>query len=148
MASKPGRPATGGTRKGNGAGWGGAAKGGAAGGPAQPFAPANPGGGGGSLPGAGRGKQATEKSAARTATREQMMGVYVEVALDPNQPGMTRISAAEKWQDRTEGKPKSTANVTLNKNVRDLSTDEILAALAASGVAGEEEGSGEPGGVH
>ena len=111
MASKPGRPATGGTRKGNGAGWGGAAKGGAAGGPAQPFAPANPGGGGGSLPGAGRGKQATPASLDRMAEAEKSFAKLVEIR-DCAETMQLQGWAAEKIIYIAEGTPKQRTEMT------------------------------------
>ena len=58
------------------------------------------------------------------------------------------VRAAETLLDRAWGRPETTANIRINSDVRDLSTAEILAALAALGVAGAESGSDAPPAVH
>lgn len=49
----------------------------------------------------------------KAATRETMMQVYETVAEDEKAPHMARIMAADKWLDRTEGKP---MQKTVNEN--------------------------------
>ena len=56
--------------------------------------------------------------------------------------------AAEALLDRGWGRPDVSAHVKIERNVRDLSTDEILALLSALGVAGEEASADQSGSVH
>lgn len=59
-----------------------------------------------------------------------------------------KVSAANTLIDRGWGKAESTTNINVNRNVRDLSTAEILSLLASQGVAGEEGSGAEPSQVH
>lgn len=111
MASRKGRPATPGTRKGNGAGWGGPASGVPAQSDAQPFVPGNPGGGGGELPGAGRGKQATAASLDRKAEAERSFAKLVEIR-DGAESMQLQGWAAEKIIYIAEGTPKQRTEMT------------------------------------
>ena len=83
------------------------------------------------------------KAMKRRVTRETMMEVYEDVALDAKAPHMARVSAADKWLDRTEGKPAQT-NVNLNQTVADDLTPEqrraLLDAVRAKLGATEEPG--------
>jgi hypothetical protein len=107
MPYMPKRPATSGTRKGNGAGWGGGAKG------EGSKAVLHPEFERGNQEAIGNGP---DRVAAR-ATRESMMMVYERIAADENAPAVAQIMAAEKWLDRTEGK-----SIARNLNVN---TDEL-----------------------
>ena len=49
-----------------------------------------------------------------------------------------QLRAIEIILDRAYGKAHTTADITIKRDVRDLSTADILRALAAFGVAGEE----------
>jgi hypothetical protein len=49
-----------------------------------------------------------------------------------------RLRAIEIILDRAYGKAHTTADINIKRDVRDLSTADILRALAAFGVAGEE----------
>ncbi len=59
-----------------------------------------------------------------------------------------RLRASELVLERAYGKPHTTADISIKRDVRDLSTDDILRALAAFGVAGEEKSPGESGKLH
>jgi hypothetical protein len=41
----------------------------------------------------------------RAEQRDTMLQVYESIVFDPSQPAMARVAAADKWLDRTEGKP-------------------------------------------
>ena len=64
--------------------------------------------------------------------------------------------AAEALLDRGWGRPDVSANIKIERNVRALSTDELLADIASvretlaglRGATGEEAGAGEPDSVH
>jgi hypothetical protein len=105
------------TRPANGPGWGGPAKG------AGFLKPSRPHGREGL---ALRSEIPSEVTAAKAerkeANREEMMGVYEEVARDPAAPHMARIVAADKWLDRTEGKP---MQININQNT-DLDSAQAL----------------------
>ena len=49
-----------------------------------------------------------------------------------------RLRAIEIILDRAYGKPHTTAEVSVTRDVRDLSTAELLRALAAFGIIGDE----------
>jgi len=49
-----------------------------------------------------------------------------------------RLRAIEIILDRAYGKPHTTAEVSVTRDVRDLSTAELLRALAAHGIVGDE----------
>jgi len=94
------------TRKGNGPGWGGAAKGASTAAKAEiapPFVPGDQG---------GPGPAETAKSMARAERNELMLDVYEEIAFSRVEPPMARIAAAEKWQDRVIGKVPQRAEMT------------------------------------
>jgi hypothetical protein len=57
---------------------------------------------------------------------------------DKAAPHSARVRAAETLLDRAWGRPETSATIRINNDVRDLSTAEILAALAALGVAAAE----------
>jgi hypothetical protein len=87
------------------------------------------------------------KEAARAHTEEAIRTLAEIMGDSAAQPG-ARVRAAESLLNRAWGSPESTTTVNVNKNVRDLSTAEILAALAASGVVGAEAGADGAGAVH
>lgn len=87
------------------------------------------------------------KEAARAHTSDAIL-TLAEIMRDQSQAGAARVSAANSLLDRAWGKAETTANVNVTKNVRDLSTAEILAALASTGVVGEEAGGDESPAVH
>ena len=84
---------------------------------------------------------------ARGLTKEAI-ATLAAVMRDAAAPHSARVRAAEMLLDRAWGKPETSANIRLSADVRDLSTTEILAALAALGVAGAEERPDEPDVVH
>ena len=63
-------------------------------------------------------------------------------------PPAARVKASECLLDRAWGKAESNANVTVNRDVKELSTAEILAALAALGTVGAQESGAESSGLH
>jgi hypothetical protein len=96
MAEKK-RPPTSGTRKGNGAGWGGPRKGSGDGNSRNEFESAGP----------GRGKfsiEGEDRATRRARHAEEMCEVLYIVAHNAEQPGL-RIQAADKLLDRIEGRP-------------------------------------------
>lgn len=115
-----GRKQTCGTRRGNGAGWGGPAKGASA----SRIAPGDP-----------DGIQAMsndEDVKARAARRSEIMRDHLFRLAQHAQREETQIAAAVAYLDRTEGKPVA---LNINHNVSDpaqLSDDE-LSAIAARG---------------
>lgn len=96
----------------------------------------------------GRPKEVGHVKALAKQYTEDAIRTLAEIMGDTSSPPAARVKASECLLDRAWGKAETTSNVNLNKDVRDLSTAEILAALAASGVAGAEEGSGEPSRIH
>lgn len=87
------------------------------------------------------------KELAKTYT-EEAIKTLAEIMRGEDQPAAARVKASECLLDRAWGKSESTVNVNDNRTPRDLSTAEILAALATVGVAGAEEGGGEGRAVH
>jgi len=87
------------------------------------------------------------KELARAHTVEAIR-TLAEVMGDPSAPHAARLNAAEKLLDRAWGKSESTVNVNDNRTPRDLSTAELLSAIAALGVVGKEEGAGGDQAVH
>lgn len=67
---------------------------------------------------------------------------------DPTAPHSARVRAADTLLDRAWGKAEATVNVKQVENARDLSTAEILAALASNGIAAAEDGTDQPRKVH
>lgn len=103
MASKPGRPPTSGTRRGKGAGWGGAAKGPGSGSPGIHEAPEL------RLTGAQpRDPEVKRVAALKAASREvriaALKDVLLEIAIE-GENDHARIAAANAYLDREEGKP-------------------------------------------
>lgn len=97
---------------------------------------------------AGRPKEVAHvKELARTYT-EEAIRTLAQIMGDGAAPHSARVKASESLLDRAWGKAESTTNVNVTKDVRDLSTAEILAALAAAGVVGEEGVADQPGAVH
>lgn len=96
----------------------------------------------------GRPKEVAHvKELARQWT-EDAIRTLAEIMGDGSAPHSARVKASESLLDRAWGKAESTATVTVNSDVRDLSTAEILAALAAAGVVGAEAGSSGNSAVH
>lgn len=87
------------------------------------------------------------KDLAKTYT-EAAIATLGEIMSGEFQPAAARVKAAECLLDRAWGKSESTVNVKTANDVRDLSTAEILAALAANGIAGTQAGSDGAGAVH
>lgn len=59
-----------------------------------------------------------------------------------------RLRAIEIILDRAYGKAHTTADINIKRDVRDLSTADILRALATFGISGTEESAGEPSQLH
>ena len=81
------------------------------------------------------------KELARTYTTEAISAL-AEIMRNPEAPPSARVKASESLLDRAWGRAEATTNINVSQDVRDLSTAEILAALAALGTAGAE-GSGD-----
>lgn len=82
------------------------------------------------------------------AHTEDAIRTLAQVMKNEEAPPGARVTAAEKLLDRAWGKSESTVNVNDNRTPRDLSTAELLSALAALGVVGKEEGAGGDQAVH
>ena len=96
----------------------------------------------------GRPKEVAHvKELARTYT-EEAIKTLAEIMSSSEAPHSARVKASESLLDRAWGKSESTVNVKTPNNVRELSTAEILAALASVGVAGAETGPDESSAVH
>ena len=87
------------------------------------------------------------KEMARGFTREAI-ATLAAVMRDGAAPHSARVRAAETLLDRAWGKPETSANIRVSSDVRELSTAEILAALASLGVVRAEERPDEPDVVH
>jgi hypothetical protein len=87
------------------------------------------------------------KEMARGLTKE-VIATLAAVMRDAAAPHSARVRAAETLLDRAWGRPETSANIRISRDVRDLTTAEILAALAAFGVVGAEESPDEPDVVH
>ena len=79
---------------------------------------------------------------------EEAIRTLAEVMGNAEAPPAARVKASECLLDRAWGKAETTSNVNVSRDVRDLSTAEILAALAASGAIGPEGSGAEPDAVH
>ena len=79
------------------------------------------------------------KEMARGLTKEAI-ATLAAVMRDAAAPHSARVRSAEVILDRAWGKPESSTNIRISQDVRDLSTAEILVALAALGVAAAEPG--------
>jgi hypothetical protein len=75
----------------------------------------------------------------RGPTKEPI-GCLATVMRDSKAPPAAKVRAAEVILDRAWGRPETSATIRVHSDVRDLSTGEILAALAAFGVAAAEPG--------
>lgn len=96
----------------------------------------------------GRAKEVAHvKELARQFT-EEAIRTLAEIMGDLSAPHSARVKASESLLDRAWGKSEATVNVKQSNDVRDLSTAEILAALAVGGIAGAETGSDGAGAVH
>jgi hypothetical protein len=84
---------------------------------------------------------------ARGLTKEAI-ATLAAVMRDDAAPHSARVRAAETLLDRAWGRPETSANIRVSSDVRELSTAEILAALASLGIAGEETSADEPDVVH
>jgi hypothetical protein len=60
------------------------------------------------------------------------------------QSEQARVAAIKEILDRAYGKPHTTAEVNIPRDVQDLSTADLLRVLAAYGVVGEEAEEPEP----
>jgi len=87
------------------------------------------------------------KEMARGLTKEAI-ATLAAVMRDKAAPHSARVRSAEVILDRAWGKPETSATIRINNDVRDLSTAEILAALATLGVAAAESGSEGSESVH
>jgi len=119
------RPATKGTRKGKGMGWGGPAKGGGG----NKKAPFN----GSKTAGPGRGKfslEGEERAARNTRHAEEMRSLYYEFALDPNKDDGTRLSAATHLLNRLEGSPVAKILTGPTDELANLTDEQLAAELA------------------
>lgn len=108
----------------------------------RPFAPGSSGNPGGRprIP-----EEVKEMAKAHTA---EAISTLAEVMKDVSAPPSARVNAAERLLDRAWGKSETTLNVNDNRAPRDLSTAEILTALAAQGIAGAQGSPGESDKVH
>jgi len=79
------------------------------------------------------------KEMARGLTKEAI-ATLAAVMRDAAAPHSARVRSAEVILDRAWGKPESSTNIRISQDVRDLSTAEILVALAALGFAAAEPG--------
>lgn len=85
----------------SGGGWGGPAKGAGTGGPARRRTGAELHASKAAIP-----KEIRDaKKAARSAKRERMLGVLEKVAFSTKSSDANKVNAADKWLDRTEGRP-------------------------------------------
>ncbi len=119
------RPATKGTRKGKGVGWGGAAKGGG-GNEKKPF-------NGSAKAGPGRGKfslKGEERVARNARHAEEMRKLYYEFALDPAKEDSTRLSAATHLLNRLEGSPVAKILTGPTDELANLTDEQLAAELA------------------
>ena len=87
------------------------------------------------------------KEMARGLTKEAI-ATLAAVMRDGNAPHSARVRSAEVILDRAWGKPETSANIRISQDVRDLSTAEILAALATLGFAAAESSADGSDAVH
>jgi hypothetical protein len=78
------------------------------------------------------------KEMARGLTREAIQ-TLASVMRDKAAPHSARVRAAETILDRAWGRPETSANIRISGEVRELSTAEILIALAALGIEPSED---------
>ena len=96
----------------------------------------------------GRPKEVAHVKELAKSYTEDAIRTLAEIMGDGSAPPAARVKASECLLDRAWGKSESTVNVKTPNNVRELSTAEILAALAANGVAGAEGSPDESSQVH
>jgi hypothetical protein len=89
----------------------------------------------------------TVRELAREHT-EEAIRTLAAIMQDGKEPAAARVRAAECLLDRGWGRAEMTANVKLPRNVRDLSTEELLAIIGSSADADEETGEGEHESLH
>ena len=77
------------------------------------------------------------KEMARGLTKEAI-ATLAAVMRDAAAPHSARVRSAEVILDRAWGRPETSATIRISNDVRDLSTAEILVALAALGFAAAE----------
>ena len=111
-----------------------------AGGRFQPGISGNPG---------GRPKEVGHVRELAREHTEEAIRTLAAIMQDGKEPAAARVRAAECLLDRGWGKAEMTANVKLPRNVRDLSTEELLAIIASYADADEETtGDGEHESLH
>jgi hypothetical protein len=76
------------------------------------------------------------REAARSFTAEAIATLGT-IMRDKKAPPAARVRCAEVLLDRGWGRPETSATIRVSREVRDLSTAEILVALSALGIAGE-----------
>lgn len=96
----------------------------------------------------GRPKEVGHVKELAKSFTEEAIQTLAQIMRSEDQPAAARVKASECLLDRAWGKSESHATVTVNKDVRDLSTAEILAALAATGIVGAQGSSDSAGAVH
>ena len=87
------------------------------------------------------------KEMARGLTKEAIQ-TLAAVMRDAAAPHSARVRSAEVILDRAWGRPETTSNVRVSSDARDLSTAEILAALATFGIAAAESSADGSDAVH
>jgi hypothetical protein len=110
-----------------------------AGGRFQPGISGNPG---------GRPKEVGHVRELAREHTEEAIGTLAAIMQDGKEPAAARVRAAECLLDRGWRRADMTANVKLPRNVRDLSTEELLAIIGSSADADEETGEGEHESLH
>lgn len=92
-----------------------------------------------------------EPDPVKAASREEMLDFYVEVKRNGKESALNRMAAADKWLDRTEGKPKQTTEHSgpgggpIETLTHDRLADRIArlaAAGATPGIPGEPDAGG------
>ena len=96
----------------------------------------------------GRPKEVAHVKALAREWTEEAIRTLAEIMGDGSAPHSARVKASESLLDRAWGRAESTATLTMNSDVRELSTAEILAALAAAGIVGSEDGSAGNSAMH
>ena len=79
---------------------------------------------------------------------EEAIRTLAAIMQDGKEPTGAGVRATECLLDRGWGRAEMTANVKLPRDVRDLSTDELLAIIASYGDASEGTAEGENGALH
>jgi hypothetical protein len=76
---------------------------------------------------------------------DEAIRTLASIMRDDKEPAPARVRAAEALLDRGWGRAETTANVKVPTNVRDLSTEELLALIADYEATGDERGEGDHG---